>query len=302
MNAQLIEWNDLYLILAVCREGTLSGAARVLGVNHSTVFRRIGVIEEKVGTRLFERLATGYVMTDAAEAILEAGERIENEVHRLSRKLIGRDYQLNGIIRLAVPDALLSHILMKHLAGFTKLYPQIQIELEVSNSYLNLTKREADIAIRVTESPPENLVGRKICTIGATIYAMTEIAQNFQSANLETISWVMPDEVLARLPVTKWLQQYYPAASVILRCNTLLGMYDAVKNGLGVAALPCFLADTDKKLQRLLPLQTELASELWMLTHQDLKRTARVKAFMDYFSAVLQNDKALLEGTVKSIL
>jgi len=302
MNAQLIEWNDLYLILAVCREGTLSGAARVLGVNHSTVFRRIGAIEEKVGTRLFERLATGYVMTDAAEAILESGERIENEVHRLSRKLIGRDYQLNGVIRLAVPDALLSQILMRHLAGFSKLYPQIQIELEISNSYLNLTKREADIAIRVTESPPENLVGRKICSIGATIYAMTEIAQNFQSDNLDTISWVMPDEVLARLPVTKWLQQHYPAASVALRCNTLLGMYDAVRNGLGVAALPCFLADTDKKLHRLLPLQEELASELWMLTHQDLKRTARVKAFMDYFSEVLQDDKALLEGKVKSIL
>jgi len=105
MNAQPLEWNDVHLVLAVCREGTLSGAARVLGVNHSTEFRRVGAIEQKLGVRLFERLATGYVMTEAGEAMLESGERMENEVLGLSRRLVGRDLHPEGIREAALQYA-----------------------------------------------------------------------------------------------------------------------------------------------------------------------------------------------------
>ena len=159
MNAQLLEWNDLQLVLAICREGTLSGAARVLNVNHSTVFRRIGSIEKKIGVRLFERLATGYVMTEAGDVMLEAGENVENEILGLSRKLLGRDLYLKGNLRVAVPDALLMKVLMPHLESFSQSYPEIQLELFISNNYQDLTKREADVAVRVTKSPPETAVG-----------------------------------------------------------------------------------------------------------------------------------------------
>ena len=296
MNAQLLEWNDLHLVLAVCREGTLSGAARTLAVNHSTVFRRISAIEKKLGVRLFERLPTGYVMTEAGEAMLKVGERVENEMLGLSRELIGRDLHLSGILRVAVPDALLLKILMPHLNIFTQRYPEIQLELVISNNYLNLTRREADIAVRVTQSPPETVIGRRICTMATTIYGSTEYLARQISSTIENYAWLLPDENLAHLPITKWLENKYPKAKTVLRCNTLLGLYEAAVQGLGVVSLPCFLADPDSRLSRVITPPTELTSELWLLTHPDLRRTARVRALIDFMAEVLEQEKDLIEG------
>ena len=296
MNAQALEWNDLHFVLAVCRAGTLSGAARMLGVNHSTVFRRIGTIEEKLDVRLFERLASGYVMTEAGEAMLESGERIDNEVLGLSRKLVGRDLHLSGVLRVAVPDALLIKILMHHLAKFSQRYPAIQLELVVSNNYLDLTRREADIAIRATPSPPDSVVGRRLCAMMTTIYGSTEYLARHAEDTIESHAWLMPDENLGHLPITKWLGTKYAKAKVKLRCNTLLGLHEAVAEGFGVSALPCFLADPDTRLKRIMPPPDELASELWLLSHPDLRRTARVKALMDFLTEVMLKEKDLIEG------
>ncbi|MFV2033086.1 MAG: LysR family transcriptional regulator [Gammaproteobacteria bacterium] len=296
MNAQPLEWNDLHLVLAVCREGTLSGAARVLGVNHSTVFRRVGAIEEKLGVRLFERLATGYVMTEAGEAMLESGERMENEVLGLSRRLVGRDLHLSGVVRVAVPDALLMKVLMPHLCDFSRRYPEIQLELAISNNYSNLTRREADIAVRVTSSPPETAMGRRLCSMRTTVYASTGYLAGQTGGALENYAWLMPDEDLAQLPVTRWLERNHPKATVRLRCNTLLGLHEAAVLGLGVASLPCFLADPDTRLERVLPPPDELTSDLWLLTHPDLRRTARVKALMNFLAEALEKEKDLIEG------
>ncbi len=296
MNAQPLEWNDLHFVLAVCREGTLSAAARTLGVNHSTVFRRIGAIEKKLGVRLFERLSSGYVMTEAGEAMLESGERVENEVLGLSRKLVGRDLHLSGVLRVAVPDALLIKILMPHLGVFSQRYPKIQLELIISNNYLNLTKREADIAVRATQEPPETVVGRRICSMMTAIYGSTEYIARQTEGAIENHTWLLPDESLMQLPIIKWLDRNYPKATLGLRCNTLLGLYEAVIQGMGVAALPCFLGDPDTRLNRILPLTDELDSELWLLTHPDLRRTARVRALMDFLAEVLEKEKSLIEG------
>jgi len=296
MKAQAMEWNDLHLVLAVCREGTLSGAARVLDVNHSTVFRRIGAIEEKLGVRLFERFATGYVMTEAGEAMLEVGERVENEILGLSRELIGRDLHLSGVLRVAVPDALLLKILMPHLNIFTQRYPEIQLEMVISNNYLNLTRREADVAVRVTQSPPEIVVGRRICAMMTTIYGSTEYLARQTVNAIESYKWLIPDESLAHLPISNWLNHKYPKVKTVLRCNTLLGLYEAAVQGLGVVSLPCFLADPDARLMRILVPPDELTSELWLLTHPDLRRTARVRALMDFLAEVLEKEKDLIEG------
>ena len=296
MNAQPLEWNDLHVVLAVCREGTLSGAARVLEVNHSTVFRRIGVIEEKLGVRLFERLPSGYVMTDAGEAMREVGERVENEMLGLSRELIGRDLRLSGVLRVAVPDALLLEILMPHLCIFAQHYPEIVLEMIISNNYQNLTIREADIAVRVTSSPPETLVGRHLCDMMTTIYGSTEYLARQTDNTIESYRWLMPDESLGHLPINKWLNRKYPKAKTVFRCNTLLGLHEAAAQGLGIVSLPCFLADPDTRLTRILAPPDELTSKLWLLTHPDLRRTARVRALMDYLVEVLDKEKDLIEG------
>jgi len=294
-----LEWSDLCFVLAVCREGTLSGAARVLGVNHSTVFRRVIAAEKKLEVRLFDRLATGYIMTEAGEAFLVTGERVENEILGLSRKLVGRDLDLSGVLRVSAPDALLTKVLMPYLAKFSQIHPQIQLEIIVSNNYQNLTKREADIAVRVSQSPPEIVAGRSICKMMTTIYGSNEYLDTRSDSSIEDYDWLMPHEDLIHLPITKWLSKMSPQASVVMRCNTLLGLYEGVISGMGIASLPCFLADTDPRLRRILPPPKELTSELWLLTHPDLRRTARIRAFMDFLTAELEKEKDLIEGYVR---
>jgi len=203
---------------------------------------------------------------------------------------------VGGVVRVAVPDALLMKVLMPHLSDFSRRYPEIQLELAISNNYSNLTRREADIAVRVTRSPPETAVGRRLCSMMTTVYASTGYLAGQADGATENYTWLMPDEDLGQLPVTRWLERKHPKAAVRLRCNTLLGLHEATVQGLGVASLPCFLADPDTRLERVLPPPDELTSDLWLLTHPDLRRTARVKALMDFLAETLEKEKDLIEG------
>lgn len=154
-----MEWDDLRIVLAVFREGTLSGAARRLGVTHSTVFGRLGAIEEQMGARLFERFRDGYVPTPAGETAAAAAARLEDQVLTLERRLSGQDLKPSGIVRITTTDTL-GTILMRHLPAMRAVHPEIQFEIAISNAMANLTRREAEIAIRPTPEPPEILVGR----------------------------------------------------------------------------------------------------------------------------------------------
>ena len=164
-----MNWDDLHLVLAVVREGTLSGAARRLSVTHSTVFRRLGAIEEQMGVRLFERFRDGYVPTPAGETAAEAAARLEDEVLTLERRLSGQDLRPSGVVRIATTDTL-GTILMRHLPAMRAVHPDIQFEVAISNAMANLTRREAEIAIRPTPEPPEILVGRRVANIAHAIY------------------------------------------------------------------------------------------------------------------------------------
>lgn len=297
MNTQDIAWDDFRTVLAVCREGTLSGAARLLGVNHSTVFRRINALEEKLGVRLFERLPEGYAMTEAGESVREAGERIENEVLGLSRKLIGRDLGLHGTLRVTAPDAFAIKLLTPLLVQFSRQYPGIQLELSMANHYLDLTRREADVAIRATMTPPESAIGRRLCALVTTVYGASPYLEAKQADHaLEQYAWLMPDDDLAQLPFARWLKKHFPTASIVYRSNSLLGLFEAAKRGMGIAPLPCFLGDPESGLQRLIEPPDALASELWLLSHPDLRRTARVRALMDFLSEAIDAERTLIEG------
>lgn len=292
----IMEWNDLKFVLAICREGTLSGAARRLGVNHSTVFRRIGAIEEKLGVRLFERLPNGYTMTVAGEAFLATADRIEEEVISLERQLTGEDLRLSGVLRITTTDTLAHKLLPPAFSAFCRAYPGIELEVAVANTFLNLTKREADVAIRPTSKPPLHLVGRRVCSVATAIYGSVDYLKLHGDRDLASHTWLAPEESLAYLPAAKWLARHYPNASVALRSNSLVGLYEAARAGIGVVALPCFMADPDPTLQRTTQPKTEFATELWLLTHADLRGTARVHAFLEFMAQELAHHQCLLEG------
>lgn len=296
MNAQDIDWRDLQLVLAICRNGTLSGAARELGINHSTVFRRLNAIESRLDVRLFERLPTGYAMTAAGETMQASAERIEAEIFGLSRHLIGGDLRLSGTLRVTAPDALAVHILMPQIASFRQRYPGIEIELSIDNGFLDLSQRQADVAVRTTDTPPEASIARRLCRLGATFYSSNRYLGTHTEADVSGYDWLMPASGLVWFSANQWLAHTYPQARVALRSNSLLSLYAAVNQDMGIAPLPFFLGDPARGLRRVLEPPPAFASELWLLTHPDLRRTARVRAFVEYLSAALEPLTAQLEG------
>ena len=307
-----MNWDDLRVFLAIAREGSLSGAARALGVNHSTVFRRLNDFEQRVGTRLFERLATGYALTPAGDDMRRVAARVEEEIEGLDRRLGGQDVRLTGTLRATAPDTISSHLLAPHLAGFAKAYPGIQVELDMANAMFNLSKREADVALRPTRRPPPNLVGRRLCTIAFAAYAAPAYMKKSKGRNSNDPAaadpiandpgapdrwhWLSPDDSMAHIPSAQWLAKNRPNATVPFRSNSYLALAVAAAAGIGVVHLPCFVADRTPGLRRVLDPDPELSSELWLLTHEDLRRTARVRAFMDFMAEAILTERALLEG------
>jgi DNA-binding transcriptional LysR family regulator len=282
-----LDWEDLHTVLAVADTGSLAAAARRLGVNHTTVLRRIGGFEQRLGLRLFDRLPGGYALTAGGEELVAAARGMAATVETLERRLAGQDLRLDGTLRVATADTLMASILPPLLAQFRDLHPGITIEITTANLLANLTRRDADVAIRTAPDPPETLVGRRVAGIAFAVYAAAEYSDH---------SWVAPDDSLAGTAVARWMRQAVPDAVVALRADSLVGMCRAAQAGLGLAALPCYLGDTAGGLVRV-PMPTVPAeTALWVLTHEDLRRTARVSAFTEFIAAALARQRDLLEG------
>ena len=283
---------DLRTLLAIAREGSLAGAARRLRVNHSTVFRRLEAIEARLGTRLFERQGGSYVTTAAGEDLLRTAERVEAEVEALERRLSGQDLRLTGSLRLTAPDDISEVLVMPLLAEFRHSYPEITVELAVDNRMLNLTRREADVALRPTRQPPETLAGRRIAGLASAVYGPA----GADGGNTSDRRWVAWEEGGGPPLVARWLAEHVDRHAIAYRSNSMLNQASAARAGLGLAVLPCFLADGDPRLQRISGPLPELATELWLLTHPDLQRTARIRVLLDLLYDALRQKRALFEG------
>ncbi len=291
-----MDWNDLRLVLAVAREGTLSGAARTLRVTHSTVFRRLGAIEEGLGVRLFERFRDGYSATSAGEATAALAARFAGDFVALERRLSGQDLRPSGTVRIATTDTICT-MLMRHVPALRTAHPEIRIEITISNAMANLTRREADVAIRPVPEAPETLIGRRIANIAHAIYGSPAGVARHGGRDLSNHEWVGLDDTLATTVIGRWMHAHVPDARTVLRVDSLPALRDAARAGIGIALLPCYLGDDDDCLRRILPAAaSETHSALWLLTHGDLRRTARIRAVMDFLASALGSERALLEG------
>jgi len=291
-----MEWSDLKIILAICRTGSLSAAARILELNHSTIFRRINNIEKKMGVRFFERLPQGYAMTEAGEAAMSAAERIEIDVLGLTREIQGKDLRLQGTIRVTAPAGISLTLLGPHLAQFCKTHPDIHIDLIATSHTLELSRREVDLAIRVTKKPPDTSIGRRICNFKTSIYATRPYLNKHKNISLDQHNWLMTDDQMEWLPASIRKNKEKANINVVYSSNNILAVLNAAKEGLGIAPLPCFIGDSEKKLHRVIEPPEELTSELWVLTHSDLRNTARVRALLTFLHNAFSKQKDLLEG------
>jgi DNA-binding transcriptional LysR family regulator len=292
-----LEWDDLRYVLAVASAGSLASAARQLGVNHTTVLRRVSAFERRLGLRLFERLPTGYVLTPGGEELIATARQIDDRVTELERKLTGRDLRLSGVVRVTTTDTLMASILPKVLAEFRAAHPGIQIEVAMSNVMFNLTKRDADVAIRPAKNPPETLIGRRIADVAFAIYASPRyLGRQRKLDDLTGQRWVAPDDSLADTTVAQWMRRELPDGEIVLRADSFLALRQAAQAGLGLAALPCYLGDTSAELVRVhLPIAA-MTTALWILTHEDLRHTTRIRAFTEFAADALGRRRALIEG------
>lgn len=292
-----LAWDDLLYVLSVGRAGSLSGAARELRVNHSTVFRRIGLIEEKLGVRLFDRRRDGYVPTAAGEAVVALTEQMDQDIVALERKLSGEDLRPSGTVRVTTTDTLISTV--TPLCGkFRQAYPEICVELVTGNQFLNLSRRDADVALRPSPHPPENLHGRRIASIAFAVYGSRRYLASAGGADITRAHvWIGLDETLSHLSAHKWLRETIPSDWVSFRASSFMAVLDAAAADMGLAVLPCYLADPVKSLARASEPIPEIATDLWLLVHEDLRRTARVRAFTDFLHAEMAKLRPQIEAT-----
>lgn len=285
-----MNWDDLRYFLALARQGTVSSAGRELNVRHTTVARRIAILEDSLGSKLFDRTPNGYVLTQVGENLLPHANEIEERVHHADREVVGMDTRLSGTLRLASSYDLLSRLITPKIKTFTDQYPKIQLELVSSTSLIDLGKREADIAVRISPKPPEHLIGRSIVPLGHGVYGSEAYFK--KKANVDHLILWLHEETKPQ-----WANDHFPKGEVVARVSEVVTMVELVKNHMGIARLPCYVADAEPTLRRL---DVELVPSnwsVWVLSHQDLRDTARVRACREFLVDIIQQQRELIEGT-----
>jgi len=291
-----LAWDDLRIALGVAREGSIRAAARALGVSHSTVLRRIRELEGAAGVRLFERKADTYELTSAGEDVRDTAADLEDVVLALERRVDGLDLRLSGPVRVALADPLLP-ALLPVFRSFARTYPDIDLTLTVALGYVDLAQREADVALRIADAPPPDLVGRRVADIACAVYGSKRYLRGKRPRKLASLDWIgWPREVHSAFP--RWMAERVPDARIALRVDSSWSVRDAIDADIGVALLPCALGDLRPTWQRI-ELIPEVRAPLWILTHRDLRATARVRILRDFLGDAITTHRDLYEGRRK---
>ena len=289
-----MDWNALKLFLAIADSGTLAGAAKGLGVNHSTVFRRLNAFEDEIGGRLFERLSHGYELTPMGEELLIAAKKIAGSFDDMERRIVGKDILPRGVVKITAPNNIAYRYLPRYLTKFNESYPDIRIELLVSNLEFNMTNRQADIAVRATPAPPEHLVGRKVCSLKWSVYGSKGYESKYGfPKNIEQLkahTLIGATGGVSNLPAFIWLEKYL-RQNICIRCSELIAMASFAETGLGLALLP----DDHQRpgIRKLFVFKPGERSDLWLLTHPDLRQVERIKLVMQYLSECFSEEKII---------
>jgi DNA-binding transcriptional LysR family regulator len=287
-------WDDLRMFLTLAREGTLSTAAKTLGVSHPTVARRVQALEQEIGARLFDRLPDRFVPTAAGEELLADTEAMEKAALSIHRRSAGLSDTVSGVVRLSSGEAMAA-LIARHLPWLRERLSAIEFEVIESHMLANLSRREADLLIR--EQVPElaDIVARKLGRVAYAIYAAHDFAVA-HNAVLERLPWIGFDDNHSYMPGQHWLLKRLEGARPVVRCNNWLVLHEAVRSGSGLALLPCYLGDPDPALKRLGGVVDEVFADQWLLVHRDLRALPRVRAVMDAVIDLFQRERALLEG------
>lgn len=286
-----MKWDDVQIFLAVARAETLVGAAEALGLNHSTVYRRLGQLEQDLAARLFDRDGKQYTLTAAGAAALEHAAAVEASMLRLGRAVAGRDQVPQGTVTLTAPEGLLP-LLAPHLSPFRAAFPQIDLRVIFADRFLDLGRREADVALRLHPQPTATgIVGRRVAGVAWALYGPRRSPDD-----QDPLGWGAYDAALGHLAAEAWRQQHHGEERVALSVNSVTAMREVLCAAGCQGMLPCFVGDRDAALRRRSPPIEAAGSALWLLLHPDLRGTARVRALTDHLWGALRAEVPLLEG------
>ncbi len=293
----MMEWDDIRHFLAVARGGSVRAAAERLGVNHATVLRRIAQLESTLGAQLFEKLPSGYRLTAAGEEILELAGQMQDASHQLETRVLGRDQGLRGLLRVTLPPPLAAHLLMPDFAEFARLHPEIELELLSSGELANLTNREADLAIRVVydrKTLPLNLHGLKGPELSGATYVSRDLLAAWRAGAPEP-RWL----TVSGNTVPDWVRATEGGG---LRAPFRVSDFDAqlaaLRQGVGMTVIPCFVGDGDPLLTRVPGTESHPYGTLWLLTQGETRKTRRVRLLSEFIAARLAAHTKRLAGSL----
>lgn len=280
-----LDWNELRTVLAVARSGTLAGAARQLDVRHSTVFRRMENVERRLGARLFERSRQGWAPNAQGEAVAGAAAEMEEAALAAERAITGADARLEGVVRIATSELLAAFLLPRLLPRFLAEHPGVEVEVTAANRSVDLTRREADLALRATPEAPPTLVGRKVALLHYAVYAAKSLLGRRRAPpDLPSLPWIGYDESVSGFLVARWMRETFPHVMPRLRADSLTCLLRHAAAGAGVAPLPMFAAAQDARLVRITPPIEAPVMGLWVLSHPEVRGNARIRALAAFLA------------------
>jgi DNA-binding transcriptional LysR family regulator len=294
----VLDWNDLRYFLAIARARTLVGAARELRVEHTTVGRRLSAIEAALGVRLFTRGPDGFALTEAGTEILPIAEEVASGIDKIQRCVSGADARVEGTVRVTTSEALGGY-LVGLLPALRERHPALVVEVLSGNRAFDLLRGEADLAIRVRDDTEPGLVARTLVRAAWSLYASQTYKDRkgplASAEDLRGHDVVGFDPSLSASPGGQWLAGHASGANVVFRANSIVAALNAAIFGMGIAALPCFVADSERMLVRA-SAQVIGTRNVFLVVHPDLARVARVRAVMDYIVEVFERDAPRWKG------
>jgi len=284
-----MNWDDYRVFLALAEAGSLLKAGQELQVSHTTVLRRLNALEARLEVRLFERHKTGYVLTASGEKVLNSVSHLKDEIDQVERQVVGQDVRLSGEIRISTTDTIGFFWLPPFIKKFKKLYPDIVLNVEVDNRHKNLSKREADIVLPSMNRQPDYMVGRELAPIHIRLYAHRAYLAEKRKKKIKSVvdykgfDFILLNENLSQLPMNQYVLNKIAPGSVAATASNFSGLYHLCLQGLGVAALPFYVGDQAPDLEVVGEIPFSIHSNsIWILTHPDLIRSARILAFMKF--------------------
>ena len=298
MHGPMFEWDDARHFLAVHRKGSLSAAAKQLGVNQSTVGRRLLTLEERLGAKLFFRTRDGYRIAPAGERLLPHAERMEDEATAITREIAGQETTLTGNVCVTAGDLVGPLVIAPLLVRLHAKYPDIDLELDTDNSLRSLSKREADIAVRIGNVAERGVAARKVCEFGSAAYASKSYLASRGRPRGD--DWSGHDFIgfseTRHVMEARWIEEHAVKGRVVFRGKGTLPQLVMARAGVGIAALPCYAGDAEPDLVRLTPLSQIMRASMWLVVHEDMRHAARIRACVEFLAEGLRAESKRLVG------